>query len=125
MAGSFGSSLFLAEEGDESAMVSLATRKRFRTLKDIENETSPLNGSTSNVDEKISTTINNTLCVTILVVTIGSSFQFGYGTGVMNNSEQIIMDYFHDQGKEYDILHWGTTVSCYGPSNHLGIENRT
>jgi hypothetical protein len=31
----------------------------------------------------------------------------------MNNSEEFIMKYFHDQGKEYTSVGWGTTVSCW------------
>lgn len=61
-----------------------------------------------------------TLLLTITVVTIGSSLQFGYGTGVMNNSEDVILAYFHGQGKEYTMLQWGTTVSCYGIGGLLG-----
>jgi sugar porter (SP) family MFS transporter len=118
MSGSFGSSLFNVEEGDESVALSFGTRKRFKPPPDTEGEHSPLNGSTSTLGE--SPTINPTLLTTILVVTIGSSLQFGYATGVMNNSEQIIMDYFHDQEKEYDILQWGTTVSCYGLGGLIG-----
>jgi sugar porter (SP) family MFS transporter len=117
MSGSFGSSLFLVEEGDESLLVSLATRKRFKPPADVENEHSPLNGGAA-ADE--SPTFNGTLFTTILTVTIGSSLQFGYATGVMNNSQQIIMDYFHNQGKEYDIMQWGTTVSCYGVGGLIG-----
>ena len=64
--------------------------------------------------------LNMTLLITILVVTIGSSFQFGYGTGVMNNSQDIIMEYFHNQGKEYTVVQWGTTVSCYGIGGLIG-----
>lgn len=64
--------------------------------------------------------LNMTLLVTILVVTIGSSLQFGYGTGVMNNSQDIIMDYFHSQGKEYTVVQWSTTVSCYGIGGLIG-----
>ncbi|KAG7352047.1 major facilitator superfamily sugar transporter [Nitzschia inconspicua] len=61
-----------------------------------------------------------TLITTILVVTIGSSLQFGYGTGVMNNSQDIIMEYFHNQGKEYTVVQWSTTVSCYGIGGLMG-----
>ena len=40
--------------------------------------------------------------------------------GVMNNSEQFIVQYFHDQGKEYTLVEWGTTVSCYGVGGLIG-----
>jgi len=65
-------------------------------------------------------TINATLLITIAAVTLGSSLQFGYATGVMNNSEAFIMQYFHDQGKEYTLMGWGTTVSSYGIGGLLG-----
>ena len=67
-------------------------------------------------DERLSWT----LLVTVFVVTLGSSFQFGYGTGVMNNSRVFIMDYFVDQGKEYTLIEWGTVVSAYGVGGLLG-----
>jgi predicted MFS family arabinose efflux permease len=40
--------------------------------------------------------------------------------GVMNNSEQIILDSFHKQGKEYDNVEWGTAVSCFGVGGLIG-----
>jgi SP family facilitated glucose transporter-like MFS transporter 1 len=64
--------------------------------------------------------LNATLLLTIIVVTIGSSLQFGYATGVMNNSEAFIVKYFHDQDKEYTLMQWGTTVSCYGIGGLIG-----
>ena len=64
--------------------------------------------------------LNATLLMTIAVVSLGSSFQFGYGTGVMNNSEDIIMDYFHSRGKAYTLVGWGTTVSSYGVGGLIG-----
>lgn len=30
------------------------------------------------------------------------------------------MDYFHDQDKEYTLIEWGTTVSCYGLGGLIG-----
>lgn len=41
-------------------------------------------------------------------------------TGVMNNSEAFIVKYFHDQDKEYTLMQWGTTVSCYGIGGLIG-----
>lgn len=61
-----------------------------------------------------------TLLLTVFIVTLGSSLQFGYGTGVMNNSRMFIMNYFHDQGKEYTMIEWGTVVSAYGVGGLLG-----
>ncbi len=57
---------------------------------------------------------------TILVVTLGSSFQFGYGTGVMNNSEAFMLNYFHRRGMEYTLVGWSATVSCYGIGGLMG-----
>ena len=65
-------------------------------------------------------TISLTLLATIFIVTLGSSFQFGYGTGVMNNSEEFMLSYFHNQGMEYTLVHWSITVSCYGIGGLLG-----
>jgi MFS family permease len=61
-----------------------------------------------------------TLLVTVLVVTLGSSFQFGYATGVMNNSRAFIMEYFHTHNREYTLLEWSTVVSAYGVGGLLG-----
>lgn len=38
----------------------------------------------------------------------------------MNNSEDIITHYFYNQGKEYTLVEWGTTVSCYGLGGLIG-----
>jgi MFS transporter, SP family, solute carrier family 2 (facilitated glucose transporter), member 1 len=92
------------------------------------NETSPLVSSGKEIQQGNATErepmktqeISTTLLVTIIVVTIGSSFQFGYGTGVMNNSQDIIMEYFHNQGKAYTVIQWSTTVSCYGIGGLIG-----
>ena len=90
--------------------------------------------------------ISLTLLITISVVTLGSSFQFGYGTskseifvlsifllviiliyviifqgtGVMNNSEAFMLDYFHNRGMNYTLVGWSITVSCYGIGGLLG-----
>jgi MFS family permease len=40
--------------------------------------------------------------------------------GVMNNSEQYIVEYFHEQHKEYTLVGWSTTVSCYGVGGLIG-----
>lgn len=64
--------------------------------------------------------ISLTLLVTIVVVTLGSSFQFGYGTGVMNNSEAFMLEYFHNRGMTYTLAGWSITVSCYGIGGLFG-----
>jgi sugar porter (SP) family MFS transporter len=90
------------------------------------NETTPLVFSGAVVEEDDEPTdikpaeLSTTLLITILVVTIGSSLQFGYGTGVMNNSQDVIMEYFHDRGKDYSVVQWSTTVSCYGIGGLIG-----
>lgn len=38
----------------------------------------------------------------------------------MNNSEIYIVNYFHNQDKEYTLMQWGTTVSCYGVGGLIG-----
>lgn len=38
----------------------------------------------------------------------------------MNNAEFFIMEDFHDHGKEYTLVQWGTTVSCYGIGGLIG-----
>jgi len=38
----------------------------------------------------------------------------------MNNSEEFIVKYFNDQDKEYSLVEWGTTVSCYGVGGLIG-----
>lgn len=82
-------------------------------------------GTKSNEEEndmpsKTQVRLTRSLLRTVAVVTIGSSLQFGYATGVMNNSEDIIMNYFHNHGKEYTLVGWGTTVSCYGIGGLIG-----
>ena len=38
----------------------------------------------------------------------------------MNNAEAYVMEYYHEQGKEYTLIGWGTTVSSYGIGGLLG-----
>ena len=47
----------------------------------IANENTPLIVANGSHHKHAAGTLNTTLLVTILAVTIGSSFQFGYGTG--------------------------------------------
>lgn len=122
MSGSYGSSLCVTQAEQ-------AYRKTFAQQVPHANDTTPLvpppPPSPQDLESEESrhhheAHLSYTLLLTILVVTIGSSFQFGYGTGVMNNSEVTIMEYFHSQGKDYTILQWGTTVSCYGIGGLIG-----
>jgi Sugar (and other) transporter len=73
-------------------------------------------GKHSDAPERLS----RTLVVTVLVATVGSSLQFGYGTGVLNNAQTVIFEYFHGQGKEYSTVQWGATVSSYGIGGLIG-----
>eukprot|EP00957_Ditylum_brightwellii_P188625 14359646-Ditylum_brightwellii.AAC.2 len=135
LSGSFGSSLNLAEWTNETEV----TEDIIAEIRQSELSTVPLDGEyycyhdekkSAHADEetplmakkanRAQGQLNATLLTTVIVVTIGSSFQFGYGTGVMNNSKGFIMDYFHDQGKEYTLVGWSTTVSCYGIGGLLG-----
>ena len=85
-------------------------------------DTSSSQGSLRPDDDRETTAepLSWTLLVTVLVVTLGSSFQFGYGTGVMNNSRSFIMGYFESHDKEYTLLEWGTVVSAYGVGGLIG-----
>jgi sugar porter (SP) family MFS transporter len=40
--------------------------------------------------------------------------------GVLNNSRDIIIEYFEQKGQAYSLVHWGVTVSCYGVGGLLG-----
>lgn len=71
-------------------------------------------------DDGDGASLSFTLLLTVFVVTLGSSFQFGYATGVMNNSRIFMMEYFTNQDKEYTMVEWGTVVSAYGIGGLLG-----
>lgn len=122
MSRSYGSSLALAAYARE---VDRHKQKHPADSLDVDEQTPLTSASdeetvTSKVESTRAPQLNATLLTTIAVVTIGSSLQFGYGTGVMNNSEEFIMRYFHDQGKEYSLVGWSTTVSMYGIGGLLG-----
>ena len=129
---SFGSSLNLAEHLDESEIWQIYSKKQSKSPKQHPplGENTPLIGITDDttIDDVDGATrilqkkerISLTLLVTILVVTFGSSFQFGYGTGVMNNSEAFMLDYFHNRGMNYSLAGWSITVSCYGIGGLFG-----
>ena len=124
LTGSFASSLNLAEYQQQEVEEGRA-RERLQQSPRIDERTplKPLPQDERELSPSISsssTTLNVTLLVTILVVTLGSSFQFGYATGVMNNAEAYIMAFYHEQGKEYTLIGWGTTVSSYGIGGLVG-----
>jgi SP family facilitated glucose transporter-like MFS transporter 1 len=60
------------------------------------------------------------LWFTVFIVAMGSSFQFGYGTGVMNNTENIIRGEFMSNGKSFTTMQWAVVVSSYGIGGLLG-----
>jgi hypothetical protein len=51
------------------------------------------------------------LWMTIIAVVTGSSLQFGFGTGVMNNSEASIRSDFASRGVLLSTGHWSLIVS--------------
>lgn len=125
---SFGGSLRAWNRPKESDLILQSLRKKHAPLS-LLNESTPLvNSSSSSAPETSDETaditdkerINLTLLTTILVVTLGSSLQFGYGTGVMNNSEGFILNYFHSHDMAYTLVGWSITVSCYGIGGLLG-----
>ena len=62
-----------------------------------------------------------TLLVTIVLVTVGWSFQFGYGTGVLNNSHYCITKSLESQTHTpYTLVQWGAVVSAYGLGGLVG-----
>ena len=132
---SFGSSLNLAEHLNESEIWQAFTRRQsslklkkaqkqqHATLPTSLGEKTPLMSASDHIDQlllKEKESISLTLLVTICVVTLGSSFQFGYGTGVMNNSEAFMLEYFHSNALNYTLVGWSITVSCYGIGGLLG-----
>jgi hypothetical protein len=126
---SFGGGLRASNRPKESDIILQSLRKKHAPpLLLLNNESTPLvapeiiseSDATGANDITEKERINATLLTTILVVTLGSSFQFGYGTGVMNNSEGFILNYFHSQNMEYTLVDWFITVSCYGIGGLLG-----
>lgn len=129
---SFGSAMSLRSMEAQSPFLGASSRRK--TDMGFADEETPLttDGDQKGSEKQPQEPLSATLLVTVFVVTLGSSLQFGYGTGVMNNSQAFIMDYFTDQGKEYTLLEWSTVVSAYGVGGLLGavlgpkvIGNRT
>jgi hypothetical protein len=60
------------------------------------------------------------LWMTIIAVVTGSSLQFGFGTGVMNNSEASIRADFASRGTPLTTVHWSLIVSMFGCGGLLG-----
>ena len=68
---------------------------------------------------KATTKMSWRLWMAIISVVIGSSFQFGYGTGVMNNSELAIRASFGPPGS-FTTTHWSLVVSMFGFGGLIG-----
>jgi hypothetical protein len=75
---SFGSHLALAEAGEANASYQYSSNEK---KVDYSGETTPLLVANKGA-ESSSVELNATLLTTIFVITVGSSFQFGYGTGM-------------------------------------------
>ncbi|XP_071110230.1 solute carrier family 2, facilitated glucose transporter member 1-like [Haliotis cracherodii] len=72
---------------------------------------------------------NSHLALGIAAITLGSSFQFGYNTGVVNSPEQIIQDFYNEtyfyRNGEYmkpsmKTLLWSITVAMYAVGGMIG-----
>jgi hypothetical protein len=79
---SFGSHLASAEAGEENSSYQYPSSDDEKKV-DYSGETSPLLAATKGADESSSVQLNATLLTTIFVITVGSSLQFGYGTGTL------------------------------------------
>jgi hypothetical protein len=75
---SFGSHLALAEAGEEKPSYEYSSGEK---KVDYSGETTPLLAANKGA-ESSSVQLNATLLATIFAITVGSSFQFGYGTGM-------------------------------------------
>jgi hypothetical protein len=78
MTKSFGSHLALAEVGEEKSSYQYPPEEK---KVDYSGETTPLLVANKGAESTGSVQLNATLLTTIFVITVGSSLQFGYGTG--------------------------------------------
>lgn len=60
------------------------------------------------------------LIVVVGVVTIGTSFQFGFGTGALNNLEQVAPATLAASGMPMTLWQWSLVVSGFGLGGLLG-----
>lgn len=60
------------------------------------------------------------LVYTAAVVVLGSSFQFGYGTSVMNAPEENIKNYFRKHSSLSDLM-WSTAVAIFAVGGMFGV----
>jgi len=63
---------------------------------------------------------NLRLVATVLAVSLGSSLQFGFATGSLNNLEQIIPDALATYGNPIDIAQWALINSSFSVGGLLG-----
>lgn len=62
----------------------------------------------------------NILWITVAMVAIGTSLQFGFATGAMNNTEEVIRAYSAARGRPISTLQWSVIVSSFGVGGLLG-----
>ena len=58
--------------------------------------------------------------LTVSVVSLGSSFQFGFGTGILNNLEAIVPASLAADGHPITLLQWSLVVSGFAVGGLLG-----
>jgi hypothetical protein len=76
---SFGSHLALAEACEANPSYQYPSNEK---KVDYSGESTPLLAAKKGAESNGSVQLNATLLTTIFVITVGSSFQFGYGTGM-------------------------------------------
>ena len=63
---------------------------------------------------------NARLVVTVLAVSLGSSLQFGFATGSLNNLEQIVPNALAAAGNPITITQWALINSCFSVGGLIG-----
>lgn len=86
---------------------------------DSERQPEPLTSTSADIE------MSWRLWVGIVAVAMGSSFQFGYGTGVLNNSYRNIRADFKDEHSPITRMHWSIIVSMYGFGGRKSYKYQT
>jgi sugar porter (SP) family MFS transporter len=60
------------------------------------------------------------LFATVLAVSLGSSLQFGFATGSLNNLEQIVPKTLEEAGNPIDMTKWALINSCFSVGGLIG-----
>jgi len=60
------------------------------------------------------------LVATVLAVSLGSSLQFGFATGSLNNLEEIVPAALAEHGHPIDMTKWALINSCFSIGGLLG-----